>query len=376
MLKDYRILAVLAFLGFVLFALSLKKSAEKDYIGYQKEYYSLLGEEDFSVEIKQVNVKTPGSIMVDRCQTCHIGASNPDAVDYPGPLAAHPPIVPGVEKDPHDFNKMGCAVCHDGNGRALEMHDAHGEYHGWPKPMLLGKTSQANCFRCHAQEGGELAGAEHFEWGRELYLEKACWGCHAIDGVSNAKQAPELTNAGGKHTYDYLHESVIYPKANDENSKMPKFDWVEDEEMVSAIATYLKGQQVMKLRSADAAPIGYVKPASIENRIGMASVEAGRALFAGVSYEGSTSRGGCINCHAWRNDDGDISGGHIGPELTWTIRNRGRAWVKDHIVNSRMHAPDSIMPSFKQYNEAELESLVMYLSTFNYAPNLAETESL
>ena len=52
MLKDYRILAVLAFLGFVLFALSLKKSAEKDYIGYQKEYYSLLGEEDFSVEIK------------------------------------------------------------------------------------------------------------------------------------------------------------------------------------------------------------------------------------------------------------------------------------------------------------------------------------
>ena len=75
MLKDYRILAVLAFLGFVLFALSLKKSAEKDYIGYQKEYYSLLGEEDFSVEIKQVNVKTPGSIMVDRCQTCHIGAS-------------------------------------------------------------------------------------------------------------------------------------------------------------------------------------------------------------------------------------------------------------------------------------------------------------
>ena len=129
MLKDYRILAVLAFLGFVLFALSLKKSAEKDYIGYQKEYYSLLGEEDFSVEIKQVNVKTPGSIMVDRCQTCHIGASNPDAVDYPGPLAAHPPIVPGVEKDPHDFNKMGCAVCHDGNGRALEMHDAHGVLH-------------------------------------------------------------------------------------------------------------------------------------------------------------------------------------------------------------------------------------------------------
>ena len=130
---------------------------------------------------------------------------------------------------------------------------------------------------------------------------------------------------------------------------MPKFDWVYDDEVVSALATYLKGQQVSKLRSADSSPIGYVKPKSIENRITSPSVEAGRALFAGVTYKGSTSRGGCINCHAWRNNDGDIAGGHIGPELTWSIRNRGKKYVREHIINSRMHAPDSIMPSFKEY---------------------------
>ena len=60
---------------------------------------------------------------------------------------------------------------------------------------------------------------------------------------------------------------------------MPKFDWVYEHETVSAIATYLKGQQVSKIRSANSTPIGYVKPASIENRITEPSLEAGRALL-------------------------------------------------------------------------------------------------
>ncbi len=378
MFKDYRLLSILAFLGLVLTLFSLIKASDQDYEDWQKDYYKRIGEKEYTVEIKQVNLETAGITMVDRCQSCHIGASNPDAKDFPQPLTYHPPIVPGLDKDPHDFNKMGCAVCHDGNSRALEMHDAHGEFHGWPssRKMLVGKETQANCFRCHTQEGGSLAGASHFEKGRALYLEKACWGCHAIEGVSNAKQAPELTNAGGKHGYDYLYESIQYPKANDENSKMPKFDWVYDEETVSALATYLKGQRSKNLRSDENTPLGYIKPKSIENRITVASTEAGRALFAGVNYKGSTSRGGCINCHAWRNLDGDIQGGHIGPELTWTVKNRGKEWVKEHIVNSRTHAPDSIMPSFKQYNDAELDSLVMYLETFSYEVENKDWENM
>jgi len=383
MFKDYQILLILVVVGLIITAMSVLKSADiimsedATYRDWQHAYFEAIGEDEYEIEVKQVNLETEGITMVDRCQSCHIGASNPEAVDFEGPLAFHPPIVPGVEKDPHDFNKMGCAICHDGNSRALDIHDAHGELHGWPSSltMLTGKSAQANCFRCHAQEGGTLAGAAHFEKGRELYLEKACWGCHAIEGVSNAKQAPNLTNAGGKHGYDYLYESIQYPKANDENSKMPKFDWVYDDETVSALTTYLKAQQVKKIRTEKYAPLGYQKPKSIENRITVPSVDAGRALFAGVSYMGSTSRGGCINCHAWRNGDGDIAGGHIGPELTWSIRNRGTEYVRDHIVNSRMHAPDSIMPSFRQYNDAELDSLVLYLSTFDYKleSNVAES---
>jgi mono/diheme cytochrome c family protein len=217
-------------------------------------------------------------------------------------------------------------------------------------------------------EAGSLAGAERYEEGRTLFLEKACWGCHTIAGISSASQAPELSNAGGKFTYEYLVESIVNPKANDEHSKMPQFDWVHDEHTVAALATYLKGQQKERLRSEKQAPIGYIKPTPEEHRLTESSVEAGRSLFAGVPFEGSLDRGGCVNCHSFRNSDGALSGGSVGPELTYTIRARGRDYVADHIRNARMHVADSIMPIFKDYNDAEVESLVEFLETLSYTP--------
>ena len=376
MIKDYRILLLLALIGFVFFGMSMVKALDQDFVKYQKEYYEKLGVEDFTVEIKQVNAKTPSGLLIDRCQSCHMGAANPDAAGFEQPLTTHPPIAPGFEKDPHDFGKIGCMVCHDGNGRALEIHDAHGQYHGWPSPLLAGINAQANCNRCHAMEGGTLAGASEYEKGRDLFLEKACWGCHTIAGISTSSQAPELTDAGGKFNFDYLVESIVEPSANIANSKMPKFDWVNDEETVHALAIYLKGQQKDRLRSAETSPIGYQKPVSDVARIETPSVEAGRALFAGVDYEGSIARGGCVNCHSFKNSDGDLSGGSVGPELTYAIRARGSEYVRDHIVNSRMHVADSIMPTFKDYNDAELDSLVMFLSTFDYKMDSSAGEKL
>ncbi len=102
MIKDYRTLLVLAFIGFVIFAMSMKKAFDLDYVQHQKAYYAELGEEFPGAEIKQINVKTPsGAILVDRCQSCHVGASNPDAAGFEQPLATHPSIVDG-EEDPHE----------------------------------------------------------------------------------------------------------------------------------------------------------------------------------------------------------------------------------------------------------------------------------
>jgi mono/diheme cytochrome c family protein len=376
MIKDYRLLLVLAFGAFVVFGASLFKEANPTFAGYQKAYYKLLGVEDYTVEIKQSNVSTPRGMMIDRCQSCHIGASNPDAVGFEQPLATHPPVVPGAAKDPHDFGKIGCVVCHDGNGRALKAHDAHGEYHGWPAPLLVGTQAEANCNRCHAMEDGSLAGAEVYERGRQLFLEKACWGCHTIAGISSTSQAPELTNAGGKFGYDYLVESIVEPTANLATSKMPKFDWTTNANDVAALATYLKGQQAVRLRSADSAPIGYQPPPSELATITEASAEVGRELFAGLPVNGGLAKGGCINCHSFRKSDGDLAGGNIGPDLTWSVRARGVEYVHDHIRNSRSHVADSIMPIFKDFSEVEVESLIAYLSTFDYKVDSEEAKPL
>lgn len=376
MIKDYRVLLALAFVGFAVFALSLLKEARPEFAKYQKAYYTQLGVEDFSVEINQVNVKAPGGIMVDRCQSCHVGVSNPDAANFEQPLATHPRIVEGDAKDPHDFGKIGCVVCHDGNGRALKEHDAHGEYHGWPAPLLAGQQAQANCNRCHAMEDGKLAGAEVYEKGRQLFLEKACWGCHTIAGISSTSQAPELTNAGGKFDYDYLVESIVEPTANLATSKMPKFGWVGEKETVAALATYLKGQQAERLRSAESTPIGYLPPKSELATIAEPSAEVGRELFAGVPVNGGLAKGGCINCHSFRNSDGDLAGGNIGPDLTWSVRARGVDYVHDHIRNSRGHVADSVMPIFKDFSDVEVESLVEYLSTFDYKLDSADGQQL
>ena len=118
-------------------------------------------------------------------------------------------------------------------------------------------TSYNVCYTKLLREGGTLAGAEAYERGRDLFLEKACWGCHTIAGISTSSQAPELSDAGGKFSFEYLVESIVEPTANIANSRMPKFDWVDDAETVEALAIYLKGQQQDRLRSEETAPIGY-----------------------------------------------------------------------------------------------------------------------
>ena len=85
--------------------------------------------------------------------------------------------------------------------------------------LLTGKSAQANCFRCHAQEGGNLAGAAHFEKGRELYLEGMLYV--APSGVS-MQQAPNLTNAGvNMDTIIYMNRyGILKPMMKIQNAEV------------------------------------------------------------------------------------------------------------------------------------------------------------
>ncbi|NQU39683.1 MAG: c-type cytochrome [Lentisphaerae bacterium] len=370
MIKDYKFLIIASLLALAATILAVVKASHSEFAGHQREYYELCDVTNYEIGIQQINVNVGGKTLIDRCTTCHVGFANPGAADFEPPLTAHGPIVPGANEDPHDLAKIGCVVCHDGNGRATSEEDAHGHFHMWPAPLLRGSAVQANCIRCHDTNAEPLAGAPELNLGRRLYIEKVCWSCHTIAGVSTGKIGPDLSDVGARFGMDYLRESIVHPAANIASSRMPQFEWVQDDETVTALTVYLKSQRKTRLKEYAMAPVGTIQPKLMFASIDSASMTAGRKIFFAVQDSDQPRRGGCINCHTVREPDGTLRGGHIGPELTYAGRARDATYLRQQIQNSRGHEPDSIMPAFDELGDKEVDSLVLYLQSLDYvAPN-------
>ena len=372
MLKDYKLLTVASILALIAMVFAVVKASRSEFAEHQRDYYELCEVDDYDIEIKQINVNIGGQALIDRCTSCHVGFSNSDAAEFKAPLAMHPAIVPGREKDPHDLGKIGCVACHDGNGRAVTEQDAHGHFHMWPAPMLTGSAVQANCIRCHDTNIDPLAGAPVLNKGRSLFMEKACWSCHTIDGVSSGKVGPDLSSVGERFGMDYLRESIVHPTANIESSRMPEFDWVKDAEIVEALTIYLKSQRKTRFRNYEQAPVGVEKPELQFAAEEALSIADGRKIFMGEQSGDQPRRGGCINCHSIREPDGKPQGGHIGPELTYAGRARDAAYLKEHIRNSKGDTPDSVMPAFTELTDVGVQNLIQYIKSLNYVDAKAD----
>jgi mono/diheme cytochrome c family protein len=365
-LKDYKLLTVASILALVVMVLAVVKGSRSEFAEHQRDYYELCGGDDYEVEIKQINVNIGGRALIDRCTSCHIGFANPDAADFEQPLTAHHLIAPGAEKDPHDLSKIGCIACHDGNGRAVTEKDAHGHFHMWPNPLLTGAAVQASCIRCHDTNAKPLAGAPVLNQGRSLFMEKVCWSCHTIDGISNGKVGPDLSSVGDRFGMDYLRESIVHPTANIASSRMPEFDWVSDDSIVDALTVYLKSQHKKRYKNYEQAPVGVAKPEIAFTQARANSIADGRKIFMGEQGSDSPRRGGCINCHTIRESNGKQIGGHVGPELTYAGRARDASYIEEHIRNSKGHTPDSVMPAFTELTDTGVLDLIQYLKSLNY----------
>ena len=67
---------------------------------------------------------------------------------------------------------------------------------------------------------------------------------------------------------------------------------------------------------------------------------------------------GCINCHRFRGE-----GGNIGPDLTGVTDRRSEEWIARQIHNSKEHNPDSRMPNFSHLSWWQVRSLIKYLKS-------------
>ena len=145
---------------------------------------------DFSIGIKQIHLLDID--LVDRCESCHLGIREPVEI---GPTDL---IYPVFQSHPrpelleiHDPEAFGCSSCHNGNGRATRsITKGHGRHKFWLWPMYQPENVEAGCQQCHGKEIVTVGG-ETLNKGRELYMNKGCWGCHRFEGFD--AESEELT---------------------------------------------------------------------------------------------------------------------------------------------------------------------------------------
>lgn len=365
--RDFYVLLALSAALTLLLAYSVASEYGASWRRIQSEYAALVSEQGGVApagwRIEQKTVIVNNRLLLDRCETCHQGIQNPNAVDFPQPLSTHPPLLDasGEPIEGHDLGTLGCVSCHGGNGRGLTVEDAHGLHSHWLQPLRVGKWIQASCYQCHDTNVSDLAGAEDLARGRRLFQEMACWACHTIDGVSEGKVGPLLTAVGDRLSPDRIRTSIVDPKdaGRQPDSAMPRFDLTDDD--VDGLTIFLAGQR--RLRIVDQKLPATIARLDVAIDASATEAERGEALFAVR---------GCGGCHSLRTGPDALFGGRKCPELTYAGRMRGKDYIEKHLVDPKRDVADSIMPPFDFLPEAERGAIVAYLMSSSYVPAAEE----
>lgn len=273
------------------------------------------------VEVRQIVL--PDLDRVDRCTSCHMAAEDPSYAGYPMPLSYHP------SHDRHPFNKFGCTICHQGQGRATTREDAHGHVPHWDRPMLDSKYIQSSCAKCHLP--GDVPEAPQLARGRAVFEESGCIGCHKLHGVGGVI-GPELDSVGARRSPEWLLKHFKNPAAVTPGSGMPPIKASDAD--LDALTLYVLSFTGEPLSAY------YVSMKTIPGPL------AGRRLF---------EEKGCIGCHSVGG-----KGGKVGPALDEVAKRHNADWISAHFRNPSAVSPGTVMPQFN-FNEQEIRALTEFL---------------
>jgi len=282
----------------------------------------------------------------DRCTTCHRGIDNVLFADAPQPFRTHP----GDLLRKHEVNAFGCILCHQGQGIATSVEGGHGKEANWLAPLLPAAYVQMSCARCHEVTHG-LPGAEVVAHGTDLFMEKGCYGCHDVSGVSYLpKFSPPLHTLKAKladaprWTYAWIRDPAHFNR----ETAMPNFKLTDEE--VGKITAFLLSFPAGKR----------YEPVTIE----AATAPAGERLF--------TERG-CHGCHGVKADETSVS--PRVPHLAGIGAKVTPEWLDAWIADPKRYNPDSAMPKV-ELTESERHAVVAYLLTLTPAEPLPAAPDL
>jgi len=299
-------------------------------------------------EIKMRQAALPALNRFDRCLTCHVAMEDGRMENMEHPLKPHP----GDYLETHDVNVVGCTSCHDGQGRAITVDDAHARGHGkyWEKPLLKGSFLESNCVRCHANT---LAQTPVYNQGKELFKAKGCFACHSIGDIGGVL-GPALSDIGdasfhvkmptdenrgrlleeydGNVNLAYLHEAVVAPEAQPEETLMKKVELSKAE--VRALLVYLKSLSSERRVMDVGVQQNQTSPMAITSTTKASAAVTGSSKVSGAAAKGfSVFSTSCVACHTVGS--GDV----VGPDLKGVTERREETWLKSFIqYPSRMIA--------------------------------------
>ncbi len=228
---------------------------------------------------------------------------------------------------PHSIDDLGCTACHLGEGMARDLVISHGVPGLGARKVLAGQDLQASCYRCH--ELKPLLGAEKAWEGFQLFSANACDACHNVEGLAGGRYGPDLSEVGSFLGLEQIQKAIEDPKAEPENSIMPKFSL--SPEQIKATAYFLKSRTRESLYETP-----MIKRVRMKEQARLRERGVGKIAGAGKAILQEKK---CLACHKFENEDGQIA-----PDLTYMAYMRQEDYIRTFLYNPGKEIPGAIMP--------------------------------
>jgi mono/diheme cytochrome c family protein len=338
-----RIFGVVSLVFLVSLAIAPAKNHFSEWRHYQHEYLRLIRSRADAATLERrmehgiQQVWLPEAGVVDRCPTCHLGLKQSSLRDVQQqPFRPHPPI-------PHSLTEFGCVVCHRGQGRATNVHEAHRSSLAWEEPLLPAKYMEASCGQCHLSP---LPGTPNLNLGRRLLSHEGCVRCHTLkwpDGtiMQASDDPPSLKHIGEKTTREWLYAWIKDPQSYSSTATMPNFQLTDDQ-----------ARDISAFLIAQSTSVGAPTPAS-GALSGKPQSGAGPTLYGQLF---------CASCHAMQNAAGNLVGGDFGPELTKIGTKVKPQWLQTWLRNPGDYDSSRRMSHYR-LTDQQVATLVEFLET-------------
>lgn len=300
---------------------------------------------------------------VDRCTTCHLAIDLPGFENEKQPYRTHSRLdVMLSSRSPHSIDAVGCTVCHDGRGPAVDFirtaHTPRNEEqkkewkkkYGWYEmhhvieKMIPIQYTEGKCRVCH-QQTEYVPRASKLNQAVQLIKSTGCYGCHKINGWEHLrKPAPSLKRVKGKLDRGWMVKWIRNPKSFNEYARMPA-----PFHQSNITTDQFRDYQEAEIHAVTDFILDESEEYQPNVRLAQGNKDRGKQIFGSV---------GCLGCHGM-DDFGRQRFGQA-PDLSSVGSKVSAAWLTSWLKNPRHYWADTVMPSLR-LSDSEISDVSAYL---------------